>query len=286
MEAMPPPAKLKKIPKHRYPWEAAWLHYLAGATQEEIASVFNIPFTTVVTHSAAGHWSARRAQAMQYAKQSLKTDLKGRIERHRNSHQHKMLDQLEKTMDAIEDSEMGTNAEAGEIPIMEKLTLLDKQDTITRRVTGMDKESDTDPTKAGFILLASMSQANLVNESEYEEAVIVEEPKRLPDAVNMGESEAQTQSTEGEQAEQNDPSPLSNHSNDPTDPFLGILRSKNGHTIDQQSASFHPFAPLEPQIGATGLTEALKPLPATIDFTPPKPLVNENQTPSEDQSHE
>lgn len=276
MEAMPPPAKLKKIPKHRYPWEAAWLHYLAGATHEEIASVFNIPYTTVVTHSAAGHWTARRTQAMQYAKQSIKTDLKGRIERHRNAHQHKMLDQLEKTMDAIEDTAMGTNAEAGEIPIMEKLTLLDKQDTITRRVTGMDKESDTDPTKAGFILLASMSQS-LVNENDFEEAQIVEEPKRLPDAINMGENNPQNQSTEGDQTEQNDPSPLSNHSNDPKDPFTGILRSKNGHVVDQQSSTFHPFAPLEPQIGQPGLTEALKPLPAQIDFTPPKRLVNENQ---------
>lgn len=276
---MEPLAKLTNR-KSRYNWEAAWHLFIAGATLEETAALLDIPYSTVVQHSAKCHWSARRTQALEVAREAIKGDLKGRIERARTKHQNKMLEQLDHTMGHIENMEIGEDSEAGEVPVERKLAALDKQDVIARRVLGMDKEDGSDPMKAGFLLLAALGQANhLVNES-YEEAQIVEEPqKSLPNSINLNQSE-------GGEETQNNPSPLSTPSNDTGDPLPGILRSGNAISKEADSEIFHPFAPKEPQIGQTGPELQPKPLPEHINFEPPKPLVNETEDKTKDESHE
>lgn len=265
---MQAPAKLTaKQVKGRYNWEAAWHLFIAGATLEETSNMLAIPYSTMVSHASKCQWAARRTQALEVAREAIKTDLKGRVEKARVKHQEAMMDLLDETMAHIE-----TTPISDENPVERKLAAMDKQDVVARRVLGMDKESDNDPMKAGFLLLASIGHASLVNENtDYEEAQVVEDIKCLPDTINS----TQSQTTEGDQ---NNPLPLPNPSDDPNSPLTGILRSGNGMSNGSDNPTFHPFAPLEPKFGETGPTLQPKPMPKDIVFTPPNPLVNETPT--------
>ena len=234
----------------KYNWEAAWQLYIAGATLDEVATILSIPYPAVVHKSASQHWAARRGQATVVAKQAVRADLKRMVEDRREKHQRFMLKKLESVEEVIEDVVISTDPKAA-MPIERFQAILDKHDITSRRVLGMDKaDSDNDPIKAGFLLLTSLGQS-LVNEKDYQEAEIVtseNEPKQ--------ELPHHTPST------------------DVIDPLTGILRSGNGISDPADNPIHHPFAPENPQIGATGLQENPKPMPERITI----PLVNETPT--------
>jgi len=207
--------------KTKYDWAAMWLQFLAGATHEELVETFGVPMATLVKYSREHFWSQRRKKALEVASISVKRDLARRIEQRRASHQHFMLDQLEETEGHIK--QMSTQ-DSKTSSIERKLAAMDKHDTITRRVTGMDKAEAEDATKLGLTLLTMLSggaRPTLVNETP--------EPAEITDieaTVTPKKEEDQTPLNE-----QNEGSPLPYPSEGETDPFPGILRSLNAHPM-------------------------------------------------------
>jgi hypothetical protein len=185
-----------------------------------------------------------------------------------------MLDQLEHTMHNIE--EMPIDNEKN--PVERKLNALDRQDLVARRVLGLDKPEQSDPLRDGFMMLAAMGRA-LVNDDDYIE---VETTTETTNSDPAGETTTTTSDpTEGGEEDQIIPLPLPTYSGDPSAPLAPIVRAGNGYPDIPQTPDFHPFAPQEPKIGETGLTQATKPMPDRIIMPEPDDNRTSSDTPSQ-----
>jgi hypothetical protein len=215
---------------------------------------------------------------MQIAKSAVRGDLKNRVERARTDHTHKMLDQLDHTMANIEQMPIDDK----EFPVERKLNALDRQDLVARRVLGLDKPEQHDPLRDGFMLLAAMGRA-LVNENDQD--YIDEPPPQQPQTTNQTPPEGSDQTTqdqsEGGEEDQIIPLPLPTYSNGSNAPLAPIVRAGNGYPDIPQTPDFHPFAPLSPKLGESGLQEAIKPMPLTINFPIPDDNPTSSDTPSQ-----
>jgi hypothetical protein len=268
----------------RYDWDSAWVIFLAGATMEETSEISGIPFQRVIEYSLSHNWKKQRAIAKEFAQKAIKNDLAKKLEQARIKHQSFMVDQLDETQTHIEKITIGTNTDAGEVHVMDKLAVLSCQHSLAAKVLSLDNQKPEDPNELGFAMLVAMSRASsnpiqaLVTENQQTTYDLKGNEYQIMDELKPAIIPHTTSD--------NEPIPHPSISQQPTDPLAGILRPFNGHinspTIPQNTPGIeiaknpayetasHEYNP------ATGAITARQPQP----YQCPQPLVNENQTDS------
>lgn len=265
----------KVIHNTKYDYAAAWLLFLAGGTLEEVGEMCHIPYGTLVHHASGHFWGKRRTHAKATAFKSVNIALAERIQVHRAKHQNYMLDQLEKTQEHIEGMEIAKTPQEvkeGKASVGHLLNLVDQHDTIARRTLKLDEDLTANPLEQGFAFLvalgkqAGIPQQAFVNEM-IEDAEIIEEPntQKVDDSNGTGEAKNEPEITPSAI------SPLPDDSEAPTSQLSPKLAIWLGRT-DAEMTSQPP--PPSEDIGQAGETP-IKPMPITLTFKAPTPIVNE-----------
>lgn len=245
--------------------------------------MLEIPYNQVITYASNHFWLQRRTRAKKTAFQSIKNDLAKRIENHRISHQHFVLDQLTETQEYIETMVTGKDKESGQVHPMEKLTVLDKHDTIARRTLKLDDEKKPDPIQNGFAFVVAVqtqhrTERTLVNDNATGDTTGEGDNASESEIIELEETPIEPQNTtqnatpeggntDNEKAPENTPIP-------PSAPYP-LLSNKNPNTGILSAAN----DPLESSQTANRASkrQEIRELPKVIEFQPPKRLVNENE---------
>lgn len=235
--------------------------YVAGGTAEEVSQMCNIPLYEVHAHSARKQWQAKRRAARDLANKTIRQDLNKRIDQHRNSHQHHVLNMLEKTQAKIEQIQEHQiviqkdpkSEDAKDQVELEKVISLTRQhDDLARRTLGLDKQENLDPTEQGFAFLVSMRSTKKDASA----------PLLLPD--NKNDSAGILRS-------------LNAISDDLETPILDAET-----TILRESRATGPNGAMDelpPMTNELGEPLPYRSLPRTMQFAPPTPKANEDPTP-------
>lgn len=256
LSIMPADSKAQTT-KHN--WDLAYHIFLAGATHEEVSEIAGIPHIVVINYSAKHQWAKRRELSRKFAHKAISEDLTRKLEKARIRHQNFMVDQLYETQSHIEQIQIGTNLEVGEVHVMDKLAVLTCQHNLAARVLNLDNQKPEDPNELGFAMLVAMSRttnAPLGTENN-------------PVTYDLkGDEYAIMEGVKDQQTSVNEPIPLSPPSNDPRGPSTGILRSLNAIPESSNTPENSPTTPIsqpEPQPG-----------PQPQPYHAPQPLVNED----------
>jgi hypothetical protein len=266
------------MPTIKYDWNAAWLLFVVGGTHEEISERLNIPLREVIEHSSRKKWRDKRTEAQSVAHQSIKRDLKKRVERARDSHTHFMLDQLEHTAGHIENLAIKAPGidedDKTKVSIEQKLNLVGKQHEIASKVLKLDEvKDDEDQVRKGFLIITQAPpRPSLVNEKQVEGHVIEEitqgeniyGEQKLPSTMSFGTPKRIESTPPKPIGEPEKTSSAIDPLPDQSDANTGILRPFNGHINGPVK---------EPNVGPSDDKPGNRPSePGNDDQIPPKPL--------------
>lgn len=245
----------------KYDYAAAWLLYLAGATLEEVANLSKIPYSNLVQYSGSHDWRKHRGEAKKRAHESVRRDLKERVEKRREAHTHFMLDQLDESEVAISKIQIGAidpyakdPDKAGIIRPEDKLKVMDQHDLISRRVMGMDKvEAIQDATELGFMVLLAAKGLRAVEEEAKRDVLVnkEEENRANHEKVVQGHEVTQFAAPNSKTIEVSEDEPTTVSYNPPKEALTGLVQTDKNVIESEGNMTQHTTSAISPLPDAT-----------------------------------